>query len=285
MTSRTASLLLVAVTAVWGWTFVVVQEAVRAWGVVPFLALRFAIAAVATAALWGRHLRAASLRAGLGVGAILAVGYLLQTAGLLSTTATSAGLITGLFVVVAPLADRLLYGTRLPRVAAASVGLSLAGMTLLTGRLPTALAVGDLLVLGCAAAFGCHVAVLSRHAPRHDPRALGAAQMLACAAVFLPLWPVAGTVELPPADLWPALLVTGLVASAFAYAVQTVAQRHLSAVRTAVILTCEPLFAGLFGYLLAGDRLTPWQLAGGALIVAALLLTELAGSRSTADGR
>ena len=257
VTGRTASALLLAVTAVWGWTFVAVQDAVRAWDVIPFLAVRFAIAAVATAALWGRHLDRSALLTGLGIGSILAAGYLLQTLGLRLTSATSAGLITGLFVVVGPVADRLLYRTHLPRASLVAVAVSLVGMCLLTGGLPTALAAGDLLVLACALAFGIHVAVLSRHAPRHDPRALATAQMLACAALFLLLWSAEGPLEAPPPTVWPALLATGVVASALAYAIQTVAQRHLSAVRTAVILACEPLFAGLFGYLMAGDRLSP----------------------------
>jgi drug/metabolite transporter (DMT)-like permease len=276
VTSRTASLLLLAVTAVWGWTFVVVQDAVRLYGVLPFLAVRFAIAAAGTGLLWGRRVNRGSGRAGLAIGAILAVGYLLQTWGLRHTSATNCGLITGLFVVVAPVADRLIYGTHLRLSAILAAVLSLLGLGMLTGRLPTTLALGDLLTLGCALAFGVHVAVLSRHAPRHDSRALTTAQMLACAVLFAVLWPLAGPLEAPPRQLWPALLVTGLVASGIAYAIQTVAQRHLSAVQTAVILTCEPVFAGLFGYALAGDRLSPVQLSGGVVILAALLLAELA---------
>jgi len=272
---RLASLLLLAVTAVWGWTFVAVQEAVRAWDVPGFLALRFALAACAASLLWGRRLDRRSLRVGLGIGLLLAAGYLLQTLGLRVTTATSAGLITGLFVIVGPVAARVLYRTSLPPIAVAAVAVSLLGMTLLTGRLPTSLETGDLLILACAIAFGVHIAVLSRHAPRHDPLALGAAQMAACAVVFLALWPIVGEVGLPPPGVWPALLVTGLVASALAYAIQTAAQRRLSAVQTSLILACEPLFAGLFGYFLAGDRLTPTQLAGGALILAALLVVEV----------
>lgn len=273
---RLASLLLLGVTAVWGWTFVAVQDAVRAWDVPGFLALRFTIAAAASVTLWARRLDRRSLPIGLGIGLLLAAGYLLQTFGLRLTTATSAGLITGLFVVVGPVAARALYRTPLPPIAVAAVAVSLLGMTLLTGRLPNSLETGDLLILACALAFGIHIAVLSRHAPRHDPLALATAQMVACAVVFLALWPAVGEVELPPPGVWPAILVTGLVASALAYAVQTLAQRHLSAVQTSLILACEPLCAGLFGYLLAGDRLTPVQLAGGALILAALLLVELA---------
>ncbi len=270
-----ATLGLVGVTAVWGWTFVLVREAVTAWGVMDFLAVRFAIAALVMLPFGGRRLTAPSLRTGLWIGAILAAGYTLQTWGLTLTTATNAGLITGLFVVLAPVADRILYGTRISRAAVASVGLSLAGMVLLTGRTPSTVAVGDLLVLACALAFGIHIAVLSRHSPEHDPGALTTAQMTALAVIFVLLWPLTGSPAVPPREVWFALALTGVVASAVAYSIQTFAQRHLSTARTAVILTLEPVFAGFFGHALAGERLEPLQWLGAALIFGALTLSEI----------
>ena len=270
-----ATLALFGVTAVWGWTFVVVRDAVAIYGVMAFLALRFLIAATASGAIWGRHLRRDTLRIGLAIGAVLAAGYLFQTWGLRYTTATNSGLITGLFVVFAPIADRLLFRSRMTPWAWLATALSLVGMTLLTGRLPTNLALGDFLTLGCAVAFGIHIALLSRVARNHDPRALGTAQMVGIAAIFLILWPLTEPLEAPPRAVWPALIITGLVASALAYFVQTAAQRHLSTARTAVILTTEPLFAGIFGYLLAGERLTPLQLVGAFLILVAVVSSEL----------
>jgi drug/metabolite transporter (DMT)-like permease len=275
MRTSTATLLLLGVTITWGWTFVVVHDAVAVYGVMGFLALRFAVAALATGAIWGRHLTRHALAAGFWIGAILGLGYLCQTWGLRFTSATNSGLITGLFVVLAPLFDHLLYRSRLHPAAWLAVAMSLLGMTMLTGRTPTDLAVGDILTFGCAVAFGVHVAVLSRHAPRHDPRALGTAQLLALAALFMVLWPLSGPLQAPPPEVWLAILVTGLIASALAYVVQTAVQRHLSAVRTAVILTTEPLFAAVFGFLLAGERLAPLQMLGAAIILAALLVSEL----------
>jgi len=275
MSAWLATLGLIGVTAVWGWTFVVVREAVAVYGVVAFLALRFVIAGAASGAVWGRRLTLQTLRTGLVIGTVLATGYLLQTWGLRYTTATNSGLITGLFVVLAPFADRLLNRTRLRPAAGAAIVLSLAGLVLLTGRTPSSLAVGDVMTLGCAVAFGFHIALLARYAPRHDPSALATAQMLAVAAIFLVAWPFTEPLAPPPREVWFALVLTGVVASALAYAIQTAAQRRLSAARTAVILTMEPVFAGLFGFLLAGERLLPLQWLGAALIFAALLVTEV----------
>lgn len=276
MSARLATALLIGVTAVWGWTFVVVHDAIAVYGVMGFLALRFSLAAAATAVIWGRYLNRRSLVTGAAIGLVLAAGYLFQTWGLTFTTPTNAGLITGLFVVLAPVFGRLFYRTRLHPASWVAVALSLVGMTLLTGKPPTQLGFGDVLVLGCAVAFGVHIAVLSRHSAEHDPRALTTAQMIGLAVLFLILWPITDTPALPPREVWFALALTGLVASALAYAIQTAAQQVLSAVRTAVILTLEPFFAGLFGMLLAHDRLEPAQLAGAAIILAAVLSSEVA---------
>lgn len=270
-----ATLALLGVTMVWGWTFVLVRDAVLAYGVMGFLAIRFVIAAAAVLLVAHRRLSRPALRTGLGIGLILAAGYLLQTWGLKLTTATNSGLITGLFVVIGPLADRILFRARLHRHAVAAVTLSLAGMVLLTGGAPAGLALGDLLTLGCAVAFGVHIAVLSHASPRFDPLALTAAQMLSMAAVFGVLWPMTGPVTPPPRQVWFALALTGLVASALAYLIQTFAQQHLSTARTAVILTMEPVFAGMFGFLLAGERLGPVQWLGAVLILGAVLLSEV----------
>jgi drug/metabolite transporter (DMT)-like permease len=269
------TLLLVLVTAVWGWTFVVVQDAISAFGVLGFLALRFALASLALSPILLSGVTRRTLLVGGGIGLVLAMGYLFQTLGLLYTTPTNSGLITGLFVVFAPVADRIFFGRRASRQIIVAVALSLVGMALLAGGGPEGVNLGDLLTLLCAAALGLHIALLSRYAAGHDAAGLTFAQILAMAILFAALWPVAGTVELPPPEVWVALLVTGLLASAVAFYIQTFVQQRLSAARTAVILTMEPVFAALFGYWLAGDRLVAVQIAGAALILSALFVGEV----------
>jgi drug/metabolite transporter (DMT)-like permease len=144
------SLLLVGVTMVWGWTFVAVQDAISLYGVLGFLAVRFALAAAALAPLAASRVTRRTLVVGGGIGLVLAAGYLLQTMGLLFTSPTNSGLITGLFVVFAPLADRLYFGKRPSRQILVAVALSLVGMLLLTGGGPDGANLGDLLTLLCA---------------------------------------------------------------------------------------------------------------------------------------
>lgn len=269
------TLLLVAVTAVWGWTFVVVQDAIVLYGVLPFLAVRFSLAAVALAPIYGRRLNRRSLLVGGGIGVVLAAGYLFQTTGLLYTTPTNSGLITGLFVVFAPLADRLLFGASASRQVVVAVVLSLLGMVLLAGGGPDGVNLGDFLTLFCAVALGLHIALLSRYAAGHDAGALTLAQILAMAILFLVVWPFFAEVSFPPLEVWVALLVTGLLASAGAFLVQTTVQQRIPAARTAIILTMEPVFAAVFGFWLAGDRLVAVQILGAALILSALVVGEI----------
>lgn len=271
------SLLLIGVTAVWGWTFVVVQDAILVYGVFGFLAVRFGLASAALLPLCTgpARLTRRTLAVGGGIGVVLALAYLFQTLGLLYTTPTNAGLITGLFVVFAPLVDRWFYGVSPSRQVTVAVSLSLAGLVLLAGQSPAGVRLGDALVLLCAAALGTHIVLLSHYARGHDALGLASAQMLSMAGIFILIWPLFEPVSLPPAEVWFALLLTGLVASSGAFYIQTYVQQRLPAARTAVILTMEPVFAALFGYWLAGDRLNGVQLAGAALILSALLVGEV----------
>jgi drug/metabolite transporter (DMT)-like permease len=83
----------------------------------------------------------------------------------------------------------------------------------------------------------------------------------------------------PEPAVWWSLILTGTVASALAFYIQTVVQQRLSAARTAVILTMEPVFAAIFGYWLAGDRLSSLQLGGAACILGAQVWETLWGLR------
>ena len=269
------TLLLVAVTAVWGWTFVVVQDAIALYGVIPFLAVRFLLAGAALAPIYAMKLTRRSLIVGGGIGLVLAAAYFFQTTGLLYTTPTNSGLITGLFVVFAPIADRLLFGASVSRQVVLAVALSLLGMVLLAGGGPEGANWGDLLTLLCAAALGLHIALLSRYAASHDAGALTLAQILSIALLFVIVWPFFAPVSLPTPEVWVALLVTGLLASAGAFLVQTTVQQHIPAARTAIILTMEPVFAALFGYWLAGDRLVAVQILGALMILSALVIGEV----------
>jgi drug/metabolite transporter (DMT)-like permease len=276
-----ALLALVVVTAVWGITFVQVKDAVEIYPLFAFLTVRFAIAVAALAVPGVPRLRSLGRRglgAGVLLGTLLASGYALQTAGLERTTPSSAGFITGLYVVLVPLVALALFREQIGRGVWVGVGLAVVGLALLSG-VDAGSAVGDVLVLGCALAFGFQIPLTGRFAPQYDPLALTLVQMLVALVGFAAIALASGQVELPHGrTVWAALLVTGVFASALAYLIQTWAQRSISAARTALIYAMEPVFAGFFGYLLAGDRLGALGWAGCALILAGIVASEPAAA-------
>jgi drug/metabolite transporter (DMT)-like permease len=266
-------LLLLAVTAVWGVTFVQVKDAVAIYPLFAFLAVRFAIAGVTLAPVAVGRLRG-SWRAGTVLGLLLAAGYALQTAGLERTTVSATGFITGLYVVLTPVLAFALFRVRTGRLVWAGVVLATAGLALLSG-VQAGSPEGDLLVLGGAAAFALQIVLMERWAPRHDVIGLTQVEMLAACGVFLVVALALGDLSVPRGwTVWGALVVTGVFASALAFLVQTWAQRRTSATRVAVVFAMEPVFAGLFGYLLAGDRLGWVGWAGCAVILSGIAVAE-----------
>ena len=278
-----ALLALVVVTAVWGVTFVQVKDAVELYPLFAFLAVRFLIAAVVLAAPAAPRLRSLGRPgwlAGGSLGLLLALGYALQTAGLERTTVSSAGFITGLYVVFTPLLGLLLFRTRVGGAVWVGVVLSVAGLAMLSG-VGAGDPVGDLLVLGGSAAYSLQIALMERYAPRYDPIAFTQAEMLAAFAGFAAVAVALGQIELPRGwTVWGALLVTGIFASALGFLVQTWAQRRTSATRTALAFAMEPVFAGIFGFWLAGDRLGVIGWGGCAVIMAGILVAEPEAARA-----
>jgi drug/metabolite transporter (DMT)-like permease len=276
-----ATAALILVTAVWGLTFVQVKDAVELYPLVAFLAVRYAIASAALAPLAARRLRTLG-RDGLGAGAVLgvliALGIGLQTAGLERTTVTNTGFITGLYVLFTPLLALAIFRTPIPRELWAAVGLALVGLALLAG-VPQGSAAGDLLVLVSTVAQAFQIVMVERYATRYDVFALTFVQVAVACVGFVAIALALGDLSVPRgATVWAALLVTGLFAVAFALLVQVWAQRRVSATRIAIIFSLETVFAGLAGYLLAGDRLGAVGLAGCAAIFAGIVLAEPAAA-------
>jgi drug/metabolite transporter (DMT)-like permease len=275
-------LALIAVTAVWGVTFVQVKDAVDVYPLFAFLAVRHAIATGALAVAGGRRvltLGRSGLAAGAVLGGLLGLGIGLQTAGLERTTVSSTGFITGLYVVLTPLFGVLLFRTAVGLEVWAGVALSVVGLALLSG-VDVGSPLGDLLVLASAAAQALQIVMVERFATRYDAIALTLVQMGACFAGFLVIALALGQLEVPHGrTVWGALIVTGVFASALAYLIQVWAQRRMSAARIAIVFSLETVFAGIFGYWLADDRLGWLGWGGCAVILAGIVLAEPTAAR------
>ena len=276
---------LIAVTAVWGITFVQVKDAVALYPLFAFLAVRFAIASLVLAAPAAGRMRSLGRRgwvAGVSLGLLLATGYGLQTAGLERTTVSSAGFITGLYVVFTPLLALLLFRTRVGGAVWLGVALAVAGLAMLSG-VSAGDPVGDLLVLAGSAAYSVQIVLMERYAPRYDAVGFTFVEMLAAGVALGVVAAALGDLHLPHGwTVWGALLVTGVFASALAFLVQTWAQRRTSATRTALAFTMEPVWTAFFGYTLAGDRLGLLGWGGCAVIMAGIVLAEPAAAAALA---
>jgi drug/metabolite transporter (DMT)-like permease len=270
---------LIGICAVWGLTFVMVQDAIELLPTMAFLAYRFIPAALIVALVfWGtlRRLPPGGWRAGLLMGAFLCAGYIFQTLGLEKTSASNTGFITGLFVVLTPVLGAVFLRERIGRAAWAAAGVSLVGLYLLSGVGGELDWRGDGLVLVAAFALSAHILATARAVRFYDVGALLAIQLAVCGVVPLAIAAVGGELERPEGGtVWSALIVTSLVASALGFFVQTFAQQHAPPARTALILAAEPAFAGLFGWLLADDRLSASEWLGAGMIMAAIVAVEL----------
>jgi drug/metabolite transporter (DMT)-like permease len=274
---------LIAVTVVWGVTFVQVKDAIDVYPLFAFLAVRYAIATGVLGIAGAPRLRSlgrSGLGAGAFLGALLGIGVGLQTAGLERTTVSSTGFITGLYVVLTPLFGLILFRTRVGLEVWAGVALSLVGLGMLSG-VHVGSTTGDALVLASTSAQALQIVMVERYANRYDAIALTLVEMATCCVGFLAIALALGDLSVPRGwTVWGALVVTGVFASALAYLIQIWAQQRMSAARIALVFALETVFAGLFGYWLSGDRLGLLGWGGCAAILAGIVLAEPAAAKA-----
>jgi drug/metabolite transporter (DMT)-like permease len=231
----------------------------------------------------GRSPRRAAVWAGALLGGLMFAGYALQTEGLARTTATNAAFITSLYVVLTPIQAAAVFGYRIRPAAWISVGISIAGLLLLSLRsLGTfRLHAGDLLVLAGAVAWAGHIVAVGHFSPKVPGRMLALSQMGFAAALQL-VAAAPGGLHVGQAlgsNVWPLLILTGVFGSGVAFTIQVLAQRTITATRAVVLLAGEALFAAAFSAIWIGERLAVHQWIGAVLVLAAMGYSELSARR------
>jgi drug/metabolite transporter (DMT)-like permease len=280
-----ADLALLAVAGIWGAGFVAQRAAMEHMGPFTFNAARYAVGAVLIAPLLlrastRRAMNKRTLLAGAALGVVMFAAAGLQQIGLVTTTAARAGFLTGLYVLVVPVlglvaGQRLVAGHVLGAVAAAG------GLWLLSGG-PSGeiagggLSRGDLFVIGCSVMWAAHVVLISLFASRGDAFVLAATQFVVVAVLS---GGVAALTETPTVDgvsggLGP-ILYSGVLVIAVAFTLQIIAQKHAPATHAAVLMSLEAVFGAVFGVLLLSERLSPFEIAGGGLMFAGMLVSQL----------
>ncbi len=265
---------------IWGSTFVVVKEALDLASPLPFLAVRFALAGALLALVFrGGASDPAALRPALALGAFLFGGYAFQTWGLLHTTPSKCAFITGFGVILVPLLQ-VFWGFVLTRGTVLGAALGLGGIYLLV--LPSGLAAvnrGDLLTLIGSLSFAMHIVLVGKYTQRHEFRRLVPPQILAVSALAFLALPFDSHLRWEWAPgLVGALLITALLATAFAFSIQNWAQKFTPPAHTALIFALEPVFAAITSRLVLDERLGGKALLGAALVLAGMVISELWGA-------
>lgn len=281
-----ADLLMLLTAMIWGSAFVAQRLGMDAIGPFLYTGLRFTLACLALLplVLWlGRRERGQKrepvnrglLLGGLTMGLALSLGINLQQVGLLFTSVTNSGFITGLYVIVVPLLG-LVIGQRTGMGTWLGAGLAVVGMFLLSVGEGFQVASGDWLQLAGAFVWGVHVLLVSFFASRHDPLRLALLQFATCAVISLLLALVLEEIRLEAIlAAGPAILYGGLFGVAVGFTLQVVAQKHAIASHAAIILSLEAVFAAIAGALLLGEALALKGYFGCALMFAGMLLAQL----------
>lgn len=288
-----ADISLLFVTFVWGITFVLVQNAIGLLEPFSFNGVRF-LAAALLLLLWLviferkqlAFLNAKIIASGFFIGFWLFLGYATQTVGLLYTTTSKAGFITGLSVVFVPLFSMFLLKQFPSRNAVVGVSIATIGLFLLTMTDVSSLNIGDGLVFICAISFALHIIFTGKFSSKFPTLLLTVIQLSTVAilstlsALFFEDWRKSFNVDiLLSQDVIIALVITSVFATALAFLIQTNFQKYTTATRVALIFAMEPVFAAIAGYYWAAERLSYSALFGCLLIFAGMIFAELPANK------
>lgn len=270
-------LILLLVTLVWGTTFPLLKTAAADLGGIEISAFRFLVAAVCMAPFLLRAPRRAWMNGAL-LGVLGLASYIAQAYGLQFISSNRSAFLTSLNVLMVPLLG-LAFDSRPTWTVLVAGLIACLGIGLMSweggGNI-----IGDTATIVCALAYALYVIVLSQRSARHEARHLAATQivvMAALATLWMLLQPSDSLATLPSRVVphFGTLLYLGAVATAGMLFLQAIGQRRVAAEKAALIFAMEPVFAALFGWIWLGELLGWRGVAGGALVIGALLLSEL----------
>ena len=266
--SLKAHLSLLMVTFIWGITFVVIKNAIQDISPLLFNAIRMTVATACLGALYWRKIAKIDVsvfRASLPVGIFLCMGYEFQTPGLILTTASKSGFITGVSVVLVPLFMALFWKRKVNGFTTVGVICAFGGMylmmvpggldSLLGGKAP--INQGDILTFGCAISFALQI-IFCGEATRHN--AFEPVSFLQFAIAMVLMWVTIPVLEQHPHINWTpgvfwGILMTGILGTAVAFTVQAWAQQFTPSTHTALIFSLEPVFAWLTSWIVLHEHL------------------------------
>jgi len=276
-----AEIYLLGIVIIWGSTFAIIKGVIDQIPTFTFLAYRFLLAVLILYLIFWKRIKEnidkTILKKGSLIGIFLFMGYAFQTVGLKYTTATKAGFITGLSVVLVPIISHFFIKEKINRNSVIGVILAFIGLWFLNYSSSFSFNFGDFLVLLCAVSFALHIISVGLYAKKVDYIPLVIVQL---ATVFVSCLLIAIIFERPAFhlsysfDIWWAIILTGIFATALAFYMQNRFQRYSTATKTAIIFSGEPIFAAVFAYLLLGEKVGLIAWIGGLLIIFGMIISQ-----------
>ena len=274
---RLAPWALLTVSAAWGFSFIVMKDAIQRQSVNNFLFTRFTLAVIVMILIRPqaiKHFNKDLLQRGGLAGIFLGLGYIAQTLGLERTGAAITGFVTGLYVVLTPVIASVVLKEKITKFTWYCIAVATLGLGLLSIR-GFSVGIGEMFVLASAFLFAAHIIALSKWSSGRDVYAMTVIQLSMCAILAGLASAIEGYSLPPDTGVWGVVIFTAVFATAIAFIVQTWSQAHMSATKVAVILTMEVVFAAVFAIVLGGERLTIQTAIGGVLVVVAMYLIVL----------
>jgi drug/metabolite transporter (DMT)-like permease len=282
-----ADLAILGITVVWGSSFIIMKNITEDIPPYAYLALRFLVATIILVAVFHKQLKSIDMRtvwSGSLVGLTLYAGMMLQVMGLKTTSASNSAFITGLNVIMVPVISVILLKKKPPINALIGVVLASLGLFALKG-FSGSWTTGDSLTLLCALCFALQIIFIDKFASDVNIYNLAIVQIASAAVLYFITWICAAYAVAPApfvldSKIVLTVLYTGALGTAFAFGVQTIAQKYTTPTRTALIITCEPVFGALFALIIPDvngntEMLTVRMIIGCLLILAGMLITEL----------
>lgn len=270
---------LIAITAVWGSTFLLVHWAMQHSGPWFFVGIRFLVAGIISVGIFRGALRGIRWRdigAGVAIGVMIHLGYGLQTVGLQTIDSSTSAFITAMYVPLVPLAQWAVFRRRPPVMAFVGAGLAFVGLVLIAGPDAFALSLGsgEIVTMISTLPIAAEIILISVFAGRIDLGRITVVQLLTAGVLGLLTMPIVG--ESLPAFSWVWVgCAVGLgAASCLIQLTMNWAQKSVSPTRATIIYAGEPVWAAIVGRV-AGERLPVTALLGGALVVLGILASEL----------
>jgi len=282
-----ADISLLFVAFIWGTTFVVVQNAIATLPPYSFNGIRFTFASIILFMIILilyrdilKQINRQLLMSGVILGILLFLGYTAQTIGLLFTTASKAGFITGLSVVLVPIFSIIILKVYPKLTSVISMILAATGLYFLTAMGSNSFNLGDLLIFFCAIFFAMQIVFTGKFSPNYNSLILAWIQISVVAVLSLVFAIIfEDFTAIRPSGLFKfdvliALLITSIFATALAFLAQTYFQKFTSPTRVAIIFAMEPVFASITAVVINNERLGIFSIVGGLLILLGMILAE-----------